>query len=244
MRKVKYAALILLAAALMILGARLPWIAARVQDEALLGKVFHRDMETLRLSLRPEETAPEQEPLTDTARLALLKASKIDIGEDQAEMTPEEARQAAAAALEPYIESEVIPGDVGTWACSLSPLLCYSPQDPALFNILWQVSLDRGDHAQYLLLSIDDGTGQLLEMSYQGEAGIYPDPEHYYTALTLSRLYKESFDCTTTAEESDGGAETSTVHFTVLSVGETVEAAADVEIQVFTDGFNIAVLRN
>lgn len=163
MGKVRSSLILLLTIVCIGLLAFLPQFTGWVQDAAALGEVSYGQSSAVELEIREDMHA--------LGKLALLCRMEgvLEVPEAMAEMTMEEAEQAAVDALRPYMEAGLIP-EFTAWHVEARPLLILTPEAVDLAGLLWAVTIFADDEGVLNVhLDIDDATGALLRLSFSYE---------------------------------------------------------------------------
>lgn len=153
---------LLLAAALIAVGANLPGITGAVADKATIGSISYDAFQSVQLELREGNT------LSTVEKFFLVRNSEsIVVSENDTVMTEAQAKAAAEAALEPYFDAGLLPGWEGEYAITCRPVLAYDTAT-ALYGYFWGVYLTLEEDAPYsqLNLVIDDETGKLVNLYF------------------------------------------------------------------------------
>lgn len=162
MKKLKIPVLILVTLGLLLLFASLPQLASSAMDIRLRQTPVFSDMFSIQLN-----TDPEQQALTAIDKLAFLSIAEItNTTQDLMTMEENEVIDAVNAFL---IECEAAgifypfePSSV-----SIQPKLHYDLSDPTNHMLVWFVTmLYEGEPIQSLRLDVEDGTGQILCITY------------------------------------------------------------------------------
>lgn len=178
MRKLKTAAVVLLALLLIIALALLPQGVAGISDQLAHRNAETAAMQTVELALHSART---DEPGYMLRKLALeQRMSTIPIEPEQAAMTQEEVLSAALEGMQAYTEAGVF-----SWfdytAFFAEPYLGVDPEDQNNNTVFWGVNfVQEGKPYRNLFLHIDDETGSILYLNYETygpDAGQYSDPE-------------------------------------------------------------------
>ena len=149
--------LIFLALLLFLAGAMLPQIASAVMDSH--PNVSYRPILSTALDISRETSLAPLEKLR-------LVQNVVDLDPSQASMTEEEAYAAAEAGIQPYIGAGLF-----QWfqpdRQSAAPKLAVDPADPSRHLVCWTVTyISKQEPQRSLLMDIEDGTGQILSISY------------------------------------------------------------------------------
>lgn len=160
MRKSLILVLTLLCISLM---AFLPRFTGWLQDRRTENKVHYEESAQVRLEI--------QQDMSLLGKLSLLGRMEggLEVPEAMAELTAEEAEQAAVAALQPYLEAGLIP-EFALWHIEARPMLILTPEKVDLGGLLWTVFI-LGDEegVMNMSLDIDDATGTLLRLNFSYE---------------------------------------------------------------------------
>lgn len=152
-----------LTALLICLCALLPRFMGLVQDRRALNRVGYSQSAQVQLDI--------QQDMTPLGKLALLCRMEgvLEVPEAMAEMTVEEAEQAALDALQSYVDAGLIP-EFPVWHIEAKPLLILTPEEVDLAGLVWAVTvLSDEEGIMNVSLDIDDATGTLLRLNYTYE---------------------------------------------------------------------------
>lgn len=152
-----------LTAILILLCALLPWFMGRVRDKRALNRVGYSQSAQVQLEI--------QQDMPPLGKLSLLCRIEgiLEVPEAFAEMSAEEAEQAALDALRPYIEAGLIP-EFTVWHMEARPLLIQTAETADLAGLVWAVTILEDDEGvMHMSLDIDDATGTLLRLNYTYE---------------------------------------------------------------------------
>lgn len=155
--------LLALTALLILLCALLPRCMGLVQDRRALNRVGYSQSTQVQLEI--------QQGMTPLGKLALLCRMEgvLEVPEAMAEMTVEEAEQAALVALQAYVDAGLIP-EFPVWHIEAEPLLILTPEEVDLAGLVWAVTvLSDEEGVMNVSLDIDDATGKLLRLNYSYE---------------------------------------------------------------------------
>lgn len=153
----KRALLILLTGACLLLCALLPGIFSRFQDEQALGTPGYEAARPILLDVQ------EDIPPLDLLSLIRQPERLVEISEDLAALTREEAEQCALSALDPYISAGLIPPFTPRFY-EVRPLLIQAETAPEMTGIVWSILIEGGGSGEnfFANLQLDDATGKLL----------------------------------------------------------------------------------
>lgn len=230
MHKIKNLIFLLVALCVLTLGAFLPTLTARYQDEASLGDASYRDMDSIQLSLYQEES-DEPVALTDVDKLQLLCGNSFPIPEDQASMTPDEVCQTAELALWPYLNSGLVDAEMSQMNFDCAPLLYYFSGLPDATNIVWNVSTDVG-----ISMLLDDDSGKLLYIKYKSLRA-YESEDFASLAGYLASIYLAPLELLTENHWTRGGL----LGCDVVMYGEGEYKKMELEFGVAPYGFSVIV---
>lgn len=163
-----------LTAILILLCALLPRFMGHVQDAQALNRVGYSQSAQVQLEI--------QQDMTPLGKLALLCRMEgvLEVPETMAEMTMEEAEQAALDALRPYVEAGLIP-ELSVWHIEARPFLILTPEAVDLAGLVWSVTILGDDEGvMNMSIDIDDATGKLLRLHYTYE---FWEKQHLNEAL-------------------------------------------------------------
>lgn len=164
MRKIKISIILFLILALLATGACFPKIVAAIQDKEIIGEASFDPIQSVQLEIRKD--------IPSLGKLAMMSKMDviIEIPENKASMTAQEVMTAARAALQPYINGNLL-DNYSEWDVDMAPCLVQVPDMAELQGVFWQVTI-AGDPEIYSVvdLMIDDETGKILRLHYAGEA--------------------------------------------------------------------------
>lgn len=160
MGKIKNLVILLLTILSIILAAFLPRIAGWMTDAISLDGVSYSPVPAVQLQLR------ENMPVSGKLALMCRMDHVIEISPELAELSDEEVRLGALAALEPYISSGLIP-EFDIWSLDARALLIQTPDSPDRSGIIWSVIISGNPNGDpYICLDLDDTTGRLLRINF------------------------------------------------------------------------------
>lgn len=185
MGKVRNSIILLLTIAAICLMAFLPRITGNFQDRKTLHQVGYEQSAQVQLEIR--------EDMSVLGKLSLLCRMEgvLEVPETLAEMTVEEAEQAALDALQPYMEAGLIP-EFTVWHIDAKPLLILTPEETDLAGLVWAVTvLEDEEGVMNVSIDIDDATGTLLRLHFNYEywgktdlsGSLYRFAEIYFAGL-------------------------------------------------------------
>lgn len=175
MGKCKLVIILLLTIAVLICGAFVPALIARLLDGQTVGKSTSVTIASVELNIRRE--------LSPTEKLAMV--SKIDnllpVKESKARMTGEEVLDAVTRELTPYMDAQLL--YFRNEHVQMQPYLVQIPACPELQRVIWQVTVS-GEDADFTFtdLLLDDETGKILRLSFTAE----DPPQNYVTDVVLN----------------------------------------------------------
>lgn len=164
MNKWKQAALLILTAAVLVLGGSLPFLTAAVQDARNQDAVRYGDMDTLTLTLR----GGEAEPLDMFTKLLMLQTGEaVELAEDEINATAyEELTAMADMALADYYNAGLLlfePG--GMELRGYTPFFLYLPGVPDANAQMWVLEM-MDPEGNMMNIVVDQETGKLIAMEY------------------------------------------------------------------------------
>lgn len=185
MRKWKLTLLLLLTAALILAGAKLPGITSAVTDKAAAGKVSYGILESVQLEFR------ERNSLSTMEKLILCRSGdSIEASEKDTRMTKEQALEAADEALAPYIDAELITW-VGERSAECHPRLMFEASY-GLHGYFWDICISYGvDSGKILNLLLDDATGKIVVMDYAVDENLFEEMRISDGLDTFVQIYQE-----------------------------------------------------
>lgn len=188
MGKPKTFLILLLSLVLLAALAMLPNAVAAVQDSGTLGQTQVSQLQPVQLEIRDDPPA--------MARLAMMNGlgSVIEVPDQVATMTREEAKEAALTQLQPYMDAGLI--DLyDIFHTEIRCMLGQASSNSELNSIFWTVTVIRDDEGLLVIdTAIDDETGSLLWISVTDnyapyindpEAILMPFAEIYFTGLGI-----------------------------------------------------------
>lgn len=228
--------LILLATLICIgLTAFLPKITGWVQDTAALGQVSYGLSSAVELEIR--------EDMPPLGKLSLLarRTGIIQVPALLAEMTQEEAEQAALDALMPYMDCGLMP-ETEDWFLEAQPILVQTEEEEAAAGVIWAVTAT-GDREGLLVVSldIDDATGTLLRINFSCEYWGETDLEDclsrfaqvYFAGLGLEGYERSATDDLKNTYIGDDAAGIR------YRFGDSVYGEVNVDLYVYRYGFYV-----
>ena len=154
---------LLLAAAIIIAGAVLPMLVAKVQDSLSSKQAGYAPMNAVSLEF-------EESGLTMQEKLALGSDAdtSVEIPGELASRTAEEVLKLAAELIAPYQEAGLLHGEAlaKSQPKTCTPVLLYMKSESQRSNIFWIVTAAPMDRLWDLYLVIDDETGRLCTIEY------------------------------------------------------------------------------
>jgi len=163
MKKIRTWLIIFLTIGCIALTGLLPGIAGRIQDKQILNRVGYSQSSQVELQIRED-----MRPL-DKLRMFTRRTALIEIPSSLARMTPEEAEQAAKAALEPYMDLGLMP-EFAPDVYEIRSMLIQTEDQTGLTGIIWSISLTGSPEGDpYVGLDLDDATGKLLRLYFSWE---------------------------------------------------------------------------
>lgn len=181
MGKIRKSLILLLTCLCIGIVAFLPRFTGWVQDRRALEQVDYRDSAQVQLEI--------QKDISLLGKLSLLCRMQgvLEVPEAMAEMTVEEAEQAAVDALKPYMEAGLIP-EFTVWHVEACPLLILTPEEVDLAGLVWATTILADEEGVLnVSLDIDDATGKLLRLNFAYE---YWDPTDLSGSLArLTEVY-------------------------------------------------------
>lgn len=178
MGKVRNSLILLLTIGAICLLACLPRITGWFQDRTSLEQVDYQESAQVQLEIRKDM------PLMGKLSLLCRMDGVIEVPTALAEMTEEEAENAALAALQPYIDGGLIP-EFAVWSIEARPILIQTADTADLTGLIWAVNISgKPDGLPYISLDIDDATGALLRLNVSCENWDAADLEGCLTRFT------------------------------------------------------------
>lgn len=166
MGKGKTAAWLLLAALVIALCAGLPGLISSFQDDAAIGRIHYETIPNIQLQIRSNDG---YDPFRKLAMMSRMDGG-IEISENMASMSREEAQDRALTILRSYIDAGLIQ-EFEPVVLENRCMLATVSIDPSLNGIYWMVTLVGADSRDYpqLDLAIDDESGAVLAVSFASE---------------------------------------------------------------------------
>lgn len=126
--------------------------------------------------------------LNDTQKLYLLsKGTVAEISEERANLQQENMFDTVRESLLPFTRTGFM-GKIGRdFSLECEPMLYYSNTESNLMAIFWKIQMEKESVGE-ISLYLDDATGKILTISYEGEDSVY-DKELYFTAGELFWAY-------------------------------------------------------
>ena len=194
----KQAPLLLLAAALLLLGAFLPRLTGGIQDTAAIGKTDYAQLN--QIQLETDGPSPSEAPdnrLSTAAKLSILKgfAGSLELPDSMAAMTHKELLAIAKSWATRYYDAGLLPGSpvFDSTDMQAQAYLVYRDNERAFSNIFWRLELVCcGGSLEFI---IDDETGTVCTILFSDQAA-EPDAEGYLYDMdasmgALCQLYLE-----------------------------------------------------
>lgn len=166
MGKWKNAVLLLLAVFMIAVGAMLPRLISSFQDDAAIGRIHYETIPNIQLLIRSDDG---YDPFRKLAMMSRMDGG-IEISENMASMSREEAQERALAILRSYIDAGLIQ-EFEPVVLENRCMLATVSIDPSLNGIYWMVMVVSADDYNYaqLDLAIDDESGAALAVSFASE---------------------------------------------------------------------------
>lgn len=190
---------LLMAAALIALGALFPMIVGKKQDASGDGEIFFATINDVQL-----EFAESDVTLMETISILCSNVDTVEIPKDLASMKLEKIEQIANAAAVQYQEAGIAfrseDGiNYGFEIVASQPVLAYSSSNDNQSSIFWYVNLLGHERSQYMNLIIDDRTGTVCSLEYSDDNGDYDKNTmkniiYYFSGIYLDDLGEEFYD--------------------------------------------------
>jgi len=180
---------LLLCALLILLGARLPQLAAKMQDDVGINQVRYAPVSEVHLEF------DEDPPTIKQLLLAKLGYSTTNtpVGTQFCTRTQENILALAGEAILAYTEAGLIPFDIDAvqTMTDCAPFLSYSYKT-GISCVFWDVVLCAPEWSDWnLFMTIDDQSGRILQVNFTCYSGdIYSQPVDEYQS-TFCRLFLE-----------------------------------------------------
>lgn len=172
---------------ILVLCAFIPAIVLRVVDKATDDKVYYSAIKAI-----------EFDSNISSADMLYLMHNGISIDATEGEMNYKLADldEVFEAAIAPYVEKGLISEElINSSVREYYPYRQYSSTDSANSGTYWVVSIDKREpDFQYLYMTIDDSTGNVLSLNYITESDVYQPDEESLIALhqELVNTYSDS----------------------------------------------------
>lgn len=181
--------ILLLSAAIIVVGALLPNLAGQRQDAASDGEIFFATINDVEL-----EFAESDITLRDTIAILCGSREDVEIPEELTSRSRDEVIGIANVAAEAYRDACIAfqshdGVQYGFEILICKPVLAYSSGDENKSNIFWQVNLCGKDRAQVMNFTIDDRTGTICSMEYSDGNAEYTKQEMKSILYTFSSVY-------------------------------------------------------
>ena len=179
MKRWKAPLYLLLSLGLLLLGARLPYLAADMQDQVDINQVQYAPVSEVHLEF------DEDSPTIKQLLLGKLgyNTTNTPIGPKYCARTEDNIRSLAQEAINGYIEAGLIPFDIHAeqTITDCAPFLSYSYRT-GISCVIWEVVLCSQEWSDWnLSLAIDDQSGRILEINFTYYSGdIFPKPVDEY----------------------------------------------------------------
>lgn len=179
--------LLLLTALILILGALMPGLLARIHEGSY--KPDYAAMNSVELQLRGAQAS-----LKETMSVISNSTNTLEVSESMATRSAGEVLELAEELLQPYVDAGLIPVpdlNIAKQAYSCKPFLTVFEGEMAASVVAWQVLIQFDEEEPALVLGIDDRSGALMVLDYtSSKLEFYPSyfiPDE--TMETLSELY-------------------------------------------------------
>lgn len=232
MRKLRTVLVLLLAAALLAALAAMPKIVAAVQDGSIMGRAQFEQVRSVQLEIRQN--------IPSLGKLALMGKMDgvIEIPEESASLSAEEAQKLAYSVLDSYIAKGLME-PFEHWTYEARPLLASG--DPELSGIFWDVVIVGDPEVFYCVqVAIDDETGKLLRINFtsnyliqesEQEEFLYDFADLYFNGLDISEYGQFATDDLEEEYVGDNGV---AVRY---CFGDLVYGEINVDLHVYNYGF-------
>lgn len=200
MRILKIVLSVTLTAAVLLVCGGLPTLAALIQDSAI-GQTQQSSLAPIHLELGSEEK-PETEPSMDILeKLAILQSSYIfPMKSESMIMSEEQVHKEAMAALVPYMAMGVIQ-DV-EYSVHSEAVIAMSSDNLGSYVTLWSVILfHEEDPYENILLHLDDQTGKVLLLQYEGYTRIFDKEVQGALLEEITSIFLDDLELSEALEE-------------------------------------------
>lgn len=229
MKKWKELLLLSLIGAIILLCGQFPELLAKGSQEDTL-HYWEVSQITYDLSTVPAA-------LTCEEKLLLLDKRWLSCQEDDAVLTPEQVRRAAYDGLQPYAENNLIPQDYAAFDFSCQSYMCYDPEEPGVYNRIWNVTMSRfhddSEVPATIGIIIDDSTGSVLRVSSHIEGAFLEKPISAEVGI-LSSVYLSHLTILGSPTISITGEGNASQFYGIYPRGT-------IEFRLHTDGFEIKI---
>lgn len=193
MYKLRQICLLLLSLGVLLLGAGLPTLAARLQDARAENVVSYQNISSLELDLHD----PKKLGLIEKCSLC-VHGKEVMIAEEDAKHTRNEIQEIVRNSLEKYRDAGLIAGNLDTFSYDIDLMEVYSGILVGESAIFWGVRMtdDSDDHWQEIVLLLDDDQGAILNISYYENQALLPWDEEGQRLLmdAFFDIYTASYD--------------------------------------------------
>lgn len=183
MIKLKNALVLLLVFVLVAVGAVLPTVAARVQDQITAGPVRYADIDSLELILE------ERGPVLDMVEklYLMLNGKGVEVTDQMTQMSEKSMIEALCAGLQPYVDMGFLRQELSYDTIEWDASMVYGETDPQTYNFYWYVHIPLDPYEEEnLVVVLDDETGSILAMDYVGVVDAY---YVYETVYAIADIY-------------------------------------------------------
>lgn len=229
MKRWKVILMLFLSAVVILLCGQFPELLAKGRQE---NTIHYQEVSQITYDL---STAPTT--LTCEEKLLLLKKCWLSSREDDAALTPEQVRRAAYDGLQPYAENNLIPQDYAVFDFSCQSYMCYDPEEPEVYNRIWNVTMSRFHDDSEVPFTIgiilDDSTGSVLRVSAHIEGAFLERPISAEVGI-LSSVYLSHLTILGSPTISITGEGSASQFYGIYPRGT-------IEFRLHTDGFEIKI---
>ena len=179
--------LLLLTALILILGALMPGLMARIHEDSY--KPDYAAMNSVELHLQGAQTS-----LKETISVISNSTNTLEVSESMATRSAGEVLEMAEELVQPYVDAGLIPVpdlNIAKQAYSCKPYLTVFEGEMVASVIAWQILIQFDEEEPALVLGIDDQSGVLMVLDYQSSKLEFT-PTYFVpdvTMQTLSELY-------------------------------------------------------
>lgn len=174
---------LIFAAVSFLLCGMLPVTAGKLEDGFADKSSCYKEIKTVQFFRK----------LNDTQKLYLLSHGTVaEIAKERANLKQENMFETVRESLLPFTKTGYMEKISRDFSLECEPMLYYSNKESNLMAIFWEIQMEKESGGK-ILLYLDDATGKILTISYDGEDSVY-DQELFFTAGELFWAYLSYMD--------------------------------------------------